>query len=111
MTIPSAPAYVGVYHLLATETLKLFGVDQSAALGYATAMHATTFGTFVLGGLVVLWRRHYTLPDLWRHRLPPLAAAAAAVDQVSSQKGCDQAVRPAVSLASARTQRMPAGGR
>lgn len=65
MTIPSAPAYVGVYHLLATETLKLFGVDQNAALSYAITMHAITFGTFILGGLVCMWRRHYVF-DLRR---------------------------------------------
>ena len=66
MVVPSAPAYLGVYHLLATETLHLLGVDRSAALSYAVAMHSMTYGVFIIGGLAFVWRHQYGLADLRR---------------------------------------------
>ncbi len=69
MAIPSAPAYAGVYHLLAMETLKLFGVAPHAALSYALVMHALSFGSFLLGGLYFLWRGRYSLGALWQRAL------------------------------------------
>lgn len=66
MTVPSAPAYVGVYHLLATESLKLFGVDQSVALSYAVVVHSLSFGIFIVGGVFYMWRRNYVFGDLWQ---------------------------------------------
>ncbi|MGH2353249.1 MAG: lysylphosphatidylglycerol synthase transmembrane domain-containing protein [Chloroflexota bacterium] len=79
MAVPSAPAYVGVYHLLATETLQLYGIDRSAALSYALAMHAMTYGVFVIGGLAFMWRHRYGLADLrWRRRRAPLPLEGAA---------------------------------
>jgi hypothetical protein len=120
MAVPSAPAYVGVYHLLAIETLRLFGVDPSAGLSYAVTMHALTFGSFIVGGLGFLWHRHLTFGDLWGHAVRPSGERAAAgradapppaAGYASSQNGCDQAVRPAASLASTRTQRAAPAGR
>jgi uncharacterized membrane protein YbhN (UPF0104 family) len=69
MAIPSAPAYAGVYHLLAMETLKLFGVAPHAALSYALVMHGLSYGSFVLGGLFFLWRGRYGLGALWQRAL------------------------------------------
>lgn len=70
MTVPSAPGYVGVYHYIAVQTLRLFGVDESAALAFAFALHALGFGSFTLAGAVLfvsgLVRQQYVLSDLWR---------------------------------------------
>ncbi len=41
--VPSAPAHVGVFHYLIIASLGLFGVPQSAALGYALILHALIF--------------------------------------------------------------------
>jgi glycosyltransferase 2 family protein len=66
LIIPSAPAYVGVCHLLAKESLQLFGVDRSDALGYVLVMHAIMYGVFVIGGLAAVWRQRRGLADLRR---------------------------------------------
>ncbi|MGH2355571.1 MAG: lysylphosphatidylglycerol synthase transmembrane domain-containing protein [Chloroflexota bacterium] len=70
MTVPSAPGYVGVYHYIAVLALRVFGVDDSAGLAFAVALHALGFGSFTLAGalllIVGLARQQYALSDLWR---------------------------------------------
>jgi len=82
MTIPSAPGYVGVYHIIATAAMTPFGVSSDAAAAYAIAAHALAFGSFLLVGALVLLlglsRQHYTMADLWRWRTSPVGAASAA---------------------------------
>lgn len=65
MAVPSAPAYLGVFHGLVVLALGVFGVDPSRALGAAIILHACVYGPFVLGGLIALWRA-----DRGRARLP-----------------------------------------
>ncbi len=65
MTIPSAPAYIGVYHAGAVATLLLFpSVSEEQALSYAVAMHALSFGGVSLTALFFLWVGHYRLDEL-----------------------------------------------
>ena len=65
MTIPSAPAYIGVYHALSVATLLLFPpVSRDQALSYAVAVHALAFGGVSLTGLFFLWVGHYRLDEL-----------------------------------------------
>jgi glycosyltransferase 2 family protein len=75
MTVPSAPGYVGVYHYIAALALGLFGVGQDTAAAVAIALHAISFGSFLIGGALLfifgLARQHYTITDLWRWRTQP----------------------------------------
>jgi glycosyltransferase 2 family protein len=64
MAAPSAPGYVGVFHLLLVESLQPFGVDRSHALGAAVIVHTIIFGNFIVGGLWFLWRGGYSLGSL-----------------------------------------------
>ncbi|MAG37283.1 MAG: hypothetical protein CL878_13700 [Dehalococcoidia bacterium] len=67
MTIPSAPAYIGVYHALSVATLLLFpSVSRDQALSYAVAIHALAFGGLSLTALFFLWTGHYRLAELIR---------------------------------------------
>jgi uncharacterized protein (TIRG00374 family) len=78
MTVPSAPGYVGVYHYIATLTLTsgIFTVDRDVAAAFAVALHALSFGFFLIAGgavlVVDLARQRYRLGDLWRWRAPSL---------------------------------------
>ena len=63
--VPSAPGYVGVFHGLAWVALAPYGIDPNQALGYALALHALVFGTFIVAGLWFVWRGGYRLSDLW----------------------------------------------
>lgn len=51
VSLPSAPAYVGVYHAFAAGALMLFGIDEEVALGYAIFSHLTDIvPSYFLGG-------------------------------------------------------------
>lgn len=64
MSVPSAPGYVGVYHALVVLSLTVFGVAETAALSVGIILHTTVFGTFLVGGLVYLWRGNFALSQL-----------------------------------------------
>lgn len=50
VSLPSAPAYVGVYHAFAAGALMLFGIDEEVALGYAIFSHIVDIlPSYVLG--------------------------------------------------------------
>jgi hypothetical protein len=70
MTVPSAPGYIGVYHYIAVQSLRLFGVDESSGLAVAFVLHGVGFGAFTVAGAILLIfglaRQHYTVSDLWR---------------------------------------------
>jgi uncharacterized protein (TIRG00374 family) len=70
MTVPSAPGYVGVYHYIAVQSLRFFGVDESSGLAVAFVLHAVGFGAFTLAGAIIfvsgLARQQYAVSDLWR---------------------------------------------
>lgn len=77
MTVPSAPGYLGVYHYIAVETLRLFDVEPATALACAFVLHTVGFGSFTLAGAILLLaglaRQEYALGDLWRWQARPAA--------------------------------------
>jgi uncharacterized protein (TIRG00374 family) len=62
--VPSSPGYVGVYHAAATFALVWFGVDPATAFATAVVIHAFSYGTLVIAGLVALWTGGYSLSDV-----------------------------------------------
>ena len=72
MTVPSAPASLGVYHGITVLSLEVFGVDREVALALAIGVHALGFGTLAGSGAVCLalgiLRRRFGIADLWRWR-------------------------------------------
>jgi uncharacterized membrane protein YbhN (UPF0104 family) len=62
--VPSSPGYVGVYHGAAVIALTAFGVAEDSALAGAVLLHAVTYGTMVLAGLIALWVDGYQPQDL-----------------------------------------------
>lgn len=74
VALPSAPGFLGPYHLAAREALRRFGVSEELALAVGTLSHAVFWLTTTAIGLAVL-RTHGT-------RLDELASQAADADQV-----------------------------
>ena len=64
MSVPSAPGYVGVYHYLVVLSMGVFGVDSASATSLAIVLHTGVFGTFLVGGLLYLWRGHFALSQI-----------------------------------------------
>jgi uncharacterized protein (TIRG00374 family) len=74
VALPSAPGFLGPYHLAAREALRRFGVSEELALAVGTLSHAVFWLTTTAIGLAVLrWRGT---------RLDELATQAADADQV-----------------------------
>ena len=48
--LPSAPGFVGTYHLAATAALVILGVDENIAVSVAVAGHFMAFVPWTLGG-------------------------------------------------------------
>lgn len=63
VSLPSAPGYVGVFHLAATLAVGIFGVPPAAALGYALIFHAAQIVPVTLLGWLYLLREHVSLRD------------------------------------------------
>jgi uncharacterized protein (TIRG00374 family) len=76
VALPSAPGFLGPYHLAAREALRRFGVTEEMALAVGTLSHALFWATSTGIGLAVLRFRG--------NRLDELAARAADADQVPS---------------------------
>ena len=55
MILPSSPGYVGVFHLLAAESLALFGVAETPAETAALLLHVVSFAPVTLLGLYYVW--------------------------------------------------------
>ena len=55
MILPSSPGYVGVFHLLAAESLVLFGVAETPAETAALLLHVVSFAPVTLLGLYYVW--------------------------------------------------------
>jgi hypothetical protein len=77
--VPSSPGYIGVYHVAATFALTTFGVDPTSAFACAVLIHAFSYGTLVVVGLIALWTGGYSLGDL-RIGLSPRPAVASRTD-------------------------------
>lgn len=54
MTVPSSPGYVGVFHVLARETMGLFGMQPETGLSYALVAHAADYSVLCLLGLLCM---------------------------------------------------------
>lgn len=101
MTVPSAPGYVGVYHYIATEALRPFSVDPDVAAAFAIAVHALAFGSFLIGGGIILVlgiaRQQYSLGDLFRWRQADAGTSATPGQEGASPDGATTPpVTPAV---------------
>ncbi len=66
VSIPSAPGYIGVFHVAAKLATEIFGVSEPEALGYAIVFHATNFIPVTLIGWLFLLREHVTLGEATR---------------------------------------------
>jgi glycosyltransferase 2 family protein len=71
ISLPSAPGYVGVFHLAARLALEVFGVPRESATAYAILFHATQILPITVVGWIFLLREHMSLADA---RRAPVAA-------------------------------------
>ena len=61
ISIPSAPAYIGVFHWAAILALGIFDVPHDDAVGYAILLHAAGTIPITIVGWIVLLREHMSL--------------------------------------------------
>ena len=78
VALPSAPGFLGPYHLAAREALRRFGVTEELALALGTLCHAVFWVSTTGIGLAVLRDRGARLDEL-------ASAASVDADQVPSQ--------------------------
>ena len=53
--LPSAPGYIGIYQIACVLALRIFGVDDSAAIAYSIVLQIVSFVIFlVLGGTIAV---------------------------------------------------------
>lgn len=77
VALPSAPGFLGPYHLAIREALRRFGVTEELALALATLSHAVFWVSTTSIGLAVLRRRGTRLDELATaastdaHQVPP----------------------------------------
>jgi uncharacterized protein (TIRG00374 family) len=64
VALPSAPAYVGVYHAAVVGSLTLFGVDQEVAVGFSIFCHLTDVVPGCLLGVITMFMEGVRLADL-----------------------------------------------
>ncbi len=68
-SIPAAPGGLGLFEIIARETLVLWplaSVDRSVAAGFAVVVHATILLPMIVLGQVLLWAAHISLRRLSR---------------------------------------------
>ena len=66
ITIPTAPGYVGNWHLFCILGLLVFGVGKADALAYAIMLHFISVGVILILGLIYLPFNRFHLSDLSR---------------------------------------------
>jgi len=76
VSIPSAPGYIGVFHVAAKFATEMFGVSDAQALGYAIIFHALNFVPVTLVGWVFLLREQMTLGQAAHVTAPPATETA-----------------------------------
>jgi uncharacterized protein (TIRG00374 family) len=64
LILPATPGYVGVFDYAAVLALAVFGVDRNLALSTALVLHAVTYVTFSVMGLVSLLPESLSLSGL-----------------------------------------------
>lgn len=70
-SIPAAPGGIGLFELVARETLVLLPlatVDRAVAGAFAAVVHAVLLLSMIILGQAFLWREHLSLRALWRSR-------------------------------------------
>jgi uncharacterized protein (TIRG00374 family) len=68
-SVPAAPGGIGLFELIARETLVLLPlgmVDRAVAGGYVAVVHAALLLPMIVMGQGVLWADHVSLRRLWR---------------------------------------------
>ena len=68
-SVPAAPGGLGLFEIIARETLvlgPLATIDRSVAAGYALVVHATLLLPMIVLGQVILWAGHISLGRLSR---------------------------------------------
>ncbi|MCP4603215.1 MAG: flippase-like domain-containing protein [Proteobacteria bacterium] len=66
VSLPSAPAYVGVYHAFTVGALTLFGIEEEVAVGFAIFCHFTDILPSVLFGMTSMLLEGLSFTDLRR---------------------------------------------
>ena len=74
LLIPSAPAFLGTFHLAAAATLGFMGADGAVAGSYAMVLWLVHFVTTTVIGLLLLWKQGLGFKDLSRVRQEDQAA-------------------------------------
>jgi uncharacterized protein (TIRG00374 family) len=77
VSIPSAPSYVGVFHLLVVFALGVFGVGKNEAFSFALISHAVDFVVMALLGNVAIVMEGISLKALKRSAAVKAAAGGA----------------------------------
>ena len=73
VSIPSAPGYVGVFHVAAVMAVQIFGVPDTSAIGYAIVFHASQFIPVTVIGWIYLLREHMSLGEATHVTVPEAA--------------------------------------
>ena len=66
VSIPSSPGFVGTFQAFVVESLGVFGVDRTAAFGFAVGFHAASYIPVTALGLALFAREGWTWRDLQR---------------------------------------------
>ncbi len=72
-SVPAAPGGIGLFELIARETLVLLplgAVDRAVAGGYVAVVHAVLLLPIIVMGQGILWADHVSLRRLWRSGRP-----------------------------------------
>ena len=67
-SVPAAPGGIGLFEIIARETLVLIPlgiIDRSVAAGYAAVVHATLIIPIIVLGQIILWWDNISLNRLW----------------------------------------------
>ena len=75
-SVPAAPGGIGLFELIARETLVLLPlatIDRAVAAGFATVVHAALLLPMIVLGQIFLWTEHVSLGSLFNagRRLSP----------------------------------------
>jgi glycosyltransferase 2 family protein len=64
MTVPSSPGFIGVFEVLARETMVLFGMKPGPALSYALVAHAIVYVVYSILGLISMAQQNLTYSQI-----------------------------------------------
>ena len=69
VAIPSAPGYIGTFHLACQYGLIFYGFSREKALSMAIVLHAAGFIPTVILGLIIFLLQHISLRNLTNGRI------------------------------------------